>query len=299
MADSKREYDSCFTHGLFAGQVHIVTGGGSGIGRCTAHELAALGSHVVIAGRSVDKLNAVRDEIQADGGSVSVFAGNLRDEEAVVGLIDAALEVHGRIDGIANIAGGQYRAEMRSISTKGFEAVVRNNLVSTFLMMREAYNRTMAESGGAIVNMLADIWGGWPLYSHSGAARGGTLTLTESAAAEWGHSGVRINAVAPGSIASSGLDTYEAKDDAFLKRDVSQEIPLQRYGTESEVSAAIVFLLSPAASFISGSTIRVDGGAPNGARMWPQVPLARNNTPYDGFHRSVWPAVLAGANGAC
>lgn len=285
-------YRSCFAPGMLAGRTYIVTGGGSGIGRCVAHELAHLGAHVVIAGRNADKLESVRSEVVSDGGSVATFAGNMRDEDAVIGLIDSTLQNSGRIDGIANIAGGQYRAELKTISTKGFEAVVRNNMLSTFIVMREAYNRTMAENGGSIVNMIADIWGGWPMYAHSGAARGGTLTLTESAAAEWGHSGVRINAVAPGSIASSGLDTYESKDDSYLKRDVSQEIPLQRYGTESEVSAAIVFLLSPAASFITGSTIRVDGGAPNGARMWPEVPLARNNDRYDGFHRATWPTIL-------
>jgi citronellol/citronellal dehydrogenase len=293
VVDNAGSYRSCFQPGLFAGQIHIVTGGSSGIGRCTAHELAHLGSHVVIVGRNAEKLETVRTEIAEDGGAVSAFVGNVRDEETVVALVDRVLTDHGKIDGIANIAGGQYRAALRDISTGGFEAVVRNNLSSTFIMMREAYNRAMADNGGAIVNMLADIWGGWPMYAHSGAARGGALTLTESAAAEWGHSGVRINAVAPGSIASSGLDTYENKDDEYLKRDVSQEIPVQRYGTESEVSAAIVFLLSPAASFITGTTIRVDGGAPNGARMWPTVPAARNNEPYDGFHRSVWPSVLS------
>ena len=175
---------------------------------------------------------------------------------------------HGRIDGLVNNAGGQYRAPLKTISTKGFEAVVKSNLTGGFIVMREVYNRWMIEHGGAIVNMIADIWHGWPHFSHSAAARGGMLTLSECAATEWAESGVRVNTVAPGSIASQGLDTYEDKDTAFIQNDLTPGIPLQRFGTEAEVSAAIVYLLSPAASYITGSCIRIDGGAPNARRGW-------------------------------
>jgi citronellol/citronellal dehydrogenase len=126
---------------------------------------------------------------------------------------DGAARAQGRIDGLVNNAGGQYRTAMKTISTKGFEAVVRSNLTGGFIFMRETYNRWMEAHGGAIVNIIADIWGGWPDYAHSGAARGGMLTLSETAACEWATSGVRVNCVAPSGIASSGFDTYtpEAK----------------------------------------------------------------------------------------
>lgn len=286
-------YDSTFAPGLFTDKVVLVTGGGSGIGRCTAHELASLGAHVAIVGRSVEKLDRVRAEIRDDGGSASTYVTDIRDEDGVIAMVDTVLRDHGRIDGLVNNAGGQYRAELKTISTNGFEAVVRSNLTGGFIVMREVYNRWMVDHGGSIVNMIADIWHGWPHFSHSAASRGGMLTLSESAATEWAESGVRVNTVAPGSIASSGLDTYDAKDTEFIQSGLGQHIPLQRMGTESEVSAAIVFLLSPASSFITGSCIRIDGGAPNARRGWWDLQPARNNEPYNGFHRAELPTILA------
>ncbi len=285
-------YESIYRPDLFEGQVIVVTGGGSGIGRCTAHELAHLGAHVAIVGRAEDKLRRVREEIESDGGSVSAHVADIRDEYAVIEVVESVLADRGRIDGLVNNAGGQYRAPLKTITTKGFDAVVRTNLTGGFIVMREIYNRWMVDNGGTIINMIADIWHGWPHFSHSAASRGGMFTLTECAATEWAESGVRVNTVAPGSIASSGLDTYDAKDTEFIQNDVTPGIPLQRFGTESEVSAAIVFLLSPAASFITGSCIRVDGGAPNARRGWWELQPIRNNQLYDGFHRSSSPAIL-------
>jgi citronellol/citronellal dehydrogenase len=285
-------YRSVFKEGLFAGQTVVITGGGSGIGRCTAHELAALGADVAVVGRNPDKLAAVKAEIESDGGRVSTHVADIRDETAVSEAIDAILAAHARIDGLFNNAGGQYRAPLETISTKGFEAVVRTNLTGGFIVMREIYSRWMRDHGGAIVNMIADIWHGWPHFSHSAAARGGMLTLSESAATEWAAAGVRVNTIAPGSIASSGLDTYDSKDADFLRNQVAREIPLQRFGTEAEVSAAVVFLLSPAASFITGACIRVDGGAPNAKPGWWELKPAEHNISFDGFHRSALPAIL-------
>ena len=285
-------YNSIYRPDLFRDRVVIVTGGGSGIGRCTAHELASLGAHVAIVARNEDKLERVRCEIESDGGSISAHVADIRDDRAVIATVERVLADHGRIDGLVNNAGGQYRAPMRTISTKGFEAVVRSNLTGGFIVMREVYNRWMIDHGGAIVNMIADIWHGWPHFSHSAAARGGMLTLSECAATEWAESGVRVNTVAPGSIASQGLDTYEDKDTAFIRNDLMPGIPLQRFGTEAEVSAAIVFLLSPAASYITGSCIRIDGGAPNARRGWWDLQPAKNNVAFDGFHRSSLPAIL-------
>jgi citronellol/citronellal dehydrogenase len=285
-------YNSIFRRDLFRDRVVVITGGGSGIGRCTAHELASLGAHVAIVGRNEAKLERVRCEIESDGGSISAHVADIRDEDAVIATVERVLTDHGRIDGLVNNAGGQYRAPMKTISTKGFDAVIRSNLTGGFIFMREVYNRWMIDHGGAIVNMIADIWHGWPHFSHSAAARGGMLTLSECAATEWAESGVRVNTVAPGSIASQGLDTYEDKDTVFIRNDLTPGIPLQRFGTEAEVSAAIVYLLSPAASYITGSCIRIDGGAPNARRGWWDLQPAKNNVAFDGFHRSSIPAIL-------
>lgn len=284
-------YRSVFTPGLFKDQTIIVTGGGSGIGRCTAHELAALGANVVIAGRDPAKLEKVAAEITEDGGTVMSQACDIRDEAMVIATIDATLSRFGSIHGLVNNAGGQYRTALKTISTKGFEAVVRNNLTGGFIFMREVYNRWMNEHGGAIVNMIADIWNGWPDFAHSGAARGGMLTLTESAACEWSAAGVRVNSVAPGGIASSGFDTY-SPEIVHKLFEYTARVPMQRFGTEAEVSAAIVFLLSPAAAYITGSCIRVDGGAPNARATW-NLEASDRNQPYEGFHRVIRPKVLS------
>jgi citronellol/citronellal dehydrogenase len=283
-------YQSVFRSGLFAGQTFIVTGGGSGIGRCTAHELAALGAHVALVGRTPDKLESVKAEIVEDGGTASAHPCDIRDEVAVGQTIEDVLKLRGRIDGLVNNAGGQYRTPMKTISTKGFEAVVRNNLTGGFIFMREVYNRWMEHHGGAVVNIIADIWHGWPDFAHSGAARGGMLTLSETAACEWAASGVRVNTVAPGGIASSGFDTYAPEAKAKIL-EYPAGVPLQRFGTEAEVSSAIVYLLSPAAAYVTGTCMRVDGGTPNARQTWKLQP-ATHNLPFTGFHRAELPKLL-------
>ncbi|AZC27745.1 MULTISPECIES: SDR family oxidoreductase [Pseudomonas] len=285
-------YDSIFKTQLFAGQTILVTGGGSGIGRCTAHELAALGARVLLVGRKAEKLQQVAGEIAEDGGLVDWQACDIRDEEAVKALVGELIERFGPIHGLVNNAGGQYPAPLASINQKGFETVLRTNLVGGFLMAREVFNQSMSKHGGSIVNMLADMWGGMPGMGHSGAARSGMDNFTKTAAYEWGHAGVRVNAVAPGWIASSGMDTYEGAFKAVIPT-LREHVPLKRIGSESEVSAAIVFLLSPGAAFISGSTLRIDGAASLGSRAWP-LGKARNSHSYNGFHRAYLPDVLKG-----
>ena len=286
-------YRSVFRDGLFAGRTVVVTGGGSGIGRCTAHELAALGAHTVLVGRKAERLAAVAAEIAADRGdptAASFHACDIRDEAGVKAMVTAVLAERGKIDGLVNNAGGQFPAPLSAISQKGFETVMRTNLVGGFLMAREVYTQWMAAHGGAIVNIVADMWRSMPGMGHSGAARAGMVNFTQTAAVEWGSSGVRVNAVAPGWIASSGLDHYEGAAKAIIPR-LRAAVPLGRLGTESECSAAICFLLSEAAAFISGTTLRVDGAAPNASMLWPLE--GHDNAPaFDGFHRATLPEVL-------
>lgn len=288
---SSSVYTSVFRPGLFAGQTVIVTGGGSGIGRCTAHELANLGAGVALVGRRVEKLEAVQAEITRAGGQASIHACDIRDEPGVKAMIADVIGRHGKIDGLVNNAGGQYPQPVKDISLKGWDAVVRNNLTGGFLVAREAFNQSMASNGGAIVNIIADIWGGMPTMAHSGAARAGMLSFTETAACEWACAGVRVNAVAPGWIASSGFDTYSPEMQAEL-RSLKTKVPLQRYGTEAEISAAVVFLLCEAAAFITGSCIRVDGGVPNARPTW-KLQAHDRSRPFNGFALSQAPKCLS------
>ncbi|MBC5786350.1 SDR family oxidoreductase [Ramlibacter sp. USB13] len=290
-------YRSVFAPGLFRGQVVVVTGGGSGIGRCTAHELASLGAHVVLIGRKVEKLHDVAGEIVGDGGRCSFHACDIREEAAVQDVVQAIVVAHGRIHGLVNNAGGQFISPVEKISAKGWDAVVASNLTGGFLMARECYLQSMQEHGGAIVNIVADMWGSMPGMAHSGAARAGMVSFTETAALEWARSGVRVNAVAPGYIASSGMDHYppEAAD---MLREMRSTVPAGRFGMEAETSAGIVFLLSPAASFVSGSVLRIDGARPQVRLGWGQVAAPAEAQqrdavkPFDGFHRATVPKVL-------
>jgi citronellol/citronellal dehydrogenase len=291
------QYGSVFAPNLFAGKVAVVTGGGSGIGRCVAHELAALGAQVALVGRKLEKLQKVADEITADGGTVSFQVCDIREEESVKQTVAAILAQHGRIDALVNNAGGQFMTPLEAISAKGWQAVVNTNLTGGFLMARECYLQAMNKTGGSIVNIVADMWGSMPGMGHSGAARAGMVSFTETAAVEWAGKGVRVNAVAPGYIASSGMDNYPVEAGPMI-REIAKTIPAGRFGTESETAAGIVFLLSPAASFISGTTLRIDGARPQARSGYPmRVPDATVQArdavkAFNGFHRAIVPKVF-------
>ena len=286
-------YDSIFRPGLFQGQVHVVTGGGSGIGRCVAHELAALGATVVITGRTQEKLDKVAAEIREDGGQVDTAAFDIRDEDQVKAAVARIVETHGRIHGLVNNAGGQFPAPMEMISKRGFEAVVANNLTGGFLMAREVFNQSLSKhGGGAIVNMAADMWNGMAGMAHSGAARAGMVNLTKTAAFEWARAHVRVNAVAPGWVASSGMDSYGPAM-APMILSLKDNLPMRRLGLEAEISAVICFLLSPGAAFVTGVTVAIDGGAGVNNPVWPKAPHEPAPS-FNGFHRATTPKVLQG-----
>lgn len=287
-------YQSSLCANAFSQKTTIVTGGGSGIGRCIAHELAALGARVVIFGRTLEKLQRVKLEIEQDGGLCDFRVGDIRDSDAVANNIKTCVEEFGGIHGLVNNAGGQFPANLEDISSNGFMAVIKSNLLGGFLVAKEVYKQSMKQDGGAIVNITADYFGGMPRMGHSGAARAGMENFTQTAAIEWAKSGVRVNSVAPGYIISSGMDSYEDPD--MIKRipKFGQSTPAGRMGTESEVSAAVCFLLSQGAAYVNGVTLRVDGGS----SLCLSSPLSElevatnNNEPFDGFHRSELPEIL-------
>ncbi|OUS32103.1 2,4-dienoyl-CoA reductase [Gammaproteobacteria bacterium 45_16_T64] len=283
-------YSSVLRADIFSDNTMLVTGGGSGIGRCVAHELAALGAHVVIIGRKLEKLENVATEIIEDGGSVSYYTCDIRDEDKVKDVISTVIKEHGEIHGLVNNAGGQFPSPLAAINKKGWDAVISTNLTGGFLVAREVFTQCMNTRGGSIVNIVADMWGGMPGMGHSGAARAGMVNFTQTAAVEWGPCGVRVNAVAPGWIMSSGLDTYDDFTKQTIKK-LKHHVPLQRLATEAEVSSVISFLLCDGSAFINGDTIKIDGGAPLGGAMFP-LPQTKPSKMYNGFHRYEIPDVL-------
>lgn len=291
MSDKQlNKYNSVFKDDLFQDKTIVVTGGGSGIGRCTAHELAALGATVILIGRKLEKLEIVANEIKEDGGKVDFYACDIREETLVQETVKAIIQTHPVLNGLVNNAGGQFPSPLTGINQKGWETVVRTNLTGGFLMAKEIYLKSMSKHGGSIVNIVADMWGGMPGMGHSGAARAGMVNFTQTAAVEWGASGVRVNAVAPGWVASSGMDSYPESMKPWIKG-LQEAVPLKRLATEAEVSSAICFLLSDGANFISGDCLRIDGGASQGGRVMP-LAKAKNSVSYNGFHRAVTPKIF-------
>ncbi len=285
-------YQSIFRPGVFKDRNIIVTGGGSGIGRCTAHELSALGATVYLVGRSEEKLVRVAAEIREDGGVARHRACDIRDEAAVRDMVASIYAEAKVVHGLVNNAGGQFPSPLAMISQKGFETVVRTNLVGGFLVAREVFMQGMNENGGSIVNITADFHNGMPMMGHSGAARAGMENFTKTAALEWAQCGVRVNAVAPGWIMTSGLDTYDASMKETILN-LKKAIPLKRLGREAEVSSVICFLLSDAAAFVSGVNVRIDGAASLANAMFPLQDHAASK-PFQPFHREIVPKVLKG-----
>ena len=277
------KFASIFRPGLFQDQVVLVTGGGTGLGRCTAHELASLGATVIVAGRTLESLERTRDEIVQSGGICDLVQLNIRDEHSIESAIGELIDRHGAIHGLFNNAGGQFASPAADMSANAWRTVIDLNLNGTFLMMHTIYRLSMREHGGSIVNMLADIWTGYPGMAHSSAARAGIENLSRTLTMEWAAADVRINCVAPGMILSSGMLTYPSEMQERAAKMTECE-PSARMGTESEVSAAVVFLLSPAATYIRGETLRVDGGsALQKDRLLPVGGHAGSRA-FNGFH---------------
>ena len=259
------ESQRIFAPDLLRDHVAVVTGGGSGIGLATAREMVRLGARVAICGRTQAKLDEAAAELRAAGGTVVARACDSREPAQVEAFITATRDELGRIDILVNNAGGQFPSPAQHISPNGFLAVIKNNLVGTFHVCREVAIQAMIPARrGRIVNVIANIYRGFPGMAHTGAARAGVENLTMSLAVEWSQFGILVNAVAPGVILSSGTARYPA---AVVERGI-RETPLKRAGTVDEVAAAIIFLASPGAQFITGATLRLDGGQALWGHTW-------------------------------
>jgi len=251
---------SIFKKNLFNEKTALITGGGTGIGLRTARELAMLGATVVLASRKKENLEKAVKEIEDEGGKAYALECNIRDEESIASCVKSSIKEFGKIDLLVNNAGGQFPSPSEFIKPKGWKAVIETNLTGTFFMTQEVFNQSMREHGGAVVNVIANMWNGFPMLAHTGAARAGVDNLTKSLAIEWGRYGLRINSVAPGVIKSSGLDSYAPEFKEFIFTKAAKNNLANRLGTEAEVASAIVYLLSPAASYINGATLRIDAG---------------------------------------
>ncbi|MGB0918314.1 MAG: SDR family oxidoreductase [Flavobacteriales bacterium] len=267
--------NSIYKSNLFEGKVALITGGGTGIGLRIAREFGMLGAKVVIASRSMDKLNAGLKTLVADGSNAIALECNIRDEESIKTCVDSIVKEHGSIDILVNNGGGQFPSPAELINRKGWHAVVETNLTGTFFLTQAAYSASMAKNGGSVVNILMDNRNGFPMMVHSAAARAGVENMTKTLANEWGRNGVRINSIAPGTIKSSGLNSYAPQFQEMVMA-YGKNNQTFRLGTEAEIAAAVVFLASPGASFITGITMAVDGGESIYTPLFPPVDNEKN-----------------------
>jgi citronellol/citronellal dehydrogenase len=262
-----------FRDDLLAGKCAIVTGGGTGIGRATALELAALGADVALFGRRAEPLEKTAADIAALGRRALALPTDIRQVDAVAASVDRVASEWGGVDVLVNNAGGHFVQPARTTKPKGFAAVIEANVVGTFHVAQAVATRAMiAQGAGAIVNVVIDMWQGTPGAAHAGAARAAVENLTKSLSMEWAEHGIRVNAIAPGTIDTGGLDAYPAD----VKDSLQSVIPLGRFGRPEEIAWMIAYLVSDAGAFITGETVCVDGGARNWGGVWNVFQRARS-----------------------
>ncbi len=254
-----------FAPDVLAGQVALVTGGGSGLGRATAVELTACGAQVVVCGRRLEPLEET--VALCEEGRCEALVCDIREEEQVDGLVDGVLERHKRIDVLVNNAGGQYMTPAEDITPKGFRTVIRLNVEGTWLMSHAVATKAMIPAeGGKIMNVTLSPHHGLPGMAHSSAARAAVENLTRVLSIEWARHGITLTALAAGHFATETLRTKYPKP---VVEGVAGTVPLGRLGTEEEFAWLVAFLASPAGDYHSGSIITVDGARDNWFGPWP------------------------------
>jgi citronellol/citronellal dehydrogenase len=250
--------DSSLRADANAGRVALVTGGGTGIGRATATELAATGAAVVVCGRRLEPVRTTAEEIEARGGDCLAIAADVREPDQVTHMIDAALDRFGHVDVLVNNAGGQFTAPAEQITDKGWRAVHRLAVDATWTVTREVATRSMIpRRDGLIVFIGFSPVRGVPGFAHAGAARAAVANLASGLALEWSRHRVRSVCLAVGTILTEGLEQYGDDEIERWRR----AIPLGRIGTPAEVAGMVAFLASPGGAYITGTTIAIDGGA--------------------------------------
>jgi citronellol/citronellal dehydrogenase len=259
-----------FRDGLLDGQVAIVSGGGSGIGRAIALELATLGSQVVVCGRRVEPLQETADLDPA--GRTHAEVCDIREEDQVDALVERVLARHGRIDLLVNNAGGQFLAPAEDITPKGFRTVIRLNVEGTWLMTHAVATKAMIPAGhGKVISITMSPHNGQPGMAHSSAARAAIETMMRTLSIEWARHGITLNVIAPGQF---GTDTFMTKYPQPIIDAAAGSIPLGRLGRPEEVAWLVALLASPAGDFVSGAILTIDGARDNWYGAWPPAGIA-------------------------
>lgn len=257
-----------FRDDLLAGQVCLVSGGGSGLGRAMAFLFARLGAEVVICGRREERLAETAAGIRRLlGRELMIRSMTIRDPEQVDGLVAATFERYGRLDLLVNNGGGQFPQAAIDFSVKGWNAVIDTNLNGTWWMMQAAARRWRdTGTAGSIVNIVANVWRGMPQVAHTAAARAGVIYLSKSVAVEWAPLGIRVNCVSPGSIATEGLNVYPpGAADEFGNAN-----PMRTYGDAYDIAQSVVHVgCGVTGKFITGEVLVVDGGNQMWGDVWP------------------------------
>lgn len=248
---------SVFRDGILDGRVALVTGGATGLGLEIARTLGRHGAKVAICSRKEDNLRPAVDELVSQGIDARYGVCDVRDMAQVERVVAETVEAYGRLDVVVNNAAGNFPAPLTGLSPNGFKAVVDIDLLGTFNVSRAAYDAWLGAHGGSIVNISATIqYTGMALQAHVASAKAAVDALTRTSAIEWGKNGVRVNVVAPG-----GMTGTEGYSRITAVTGTKTHSPLGRHGTRHEVADAVLFLASDAASYITGATLAVDGGA--------------------------------------
>jgi citronellol/citronellal dehydrogenase len=256
-----------FAPGLLAGQVCVVSGAGTGLGRATALELTALGATVIGCGRRAEPLEGMVEEVAARGGKAEFEALDIRNEEAVDGFMDGVVQRHGRIDLLVNNAGGQFLSPAEAITPKGFRTVIDLNVQGTWQMTHAAATKAfIPQKGGKVISVTVSPHMGFPGMVHTGAARAAVENMMRTLSVEWSRFGIRLVAVAIGQFDTETLRTKYPK---AIVDNVANTVPLGRLGTADERAWLSAYLASPAGDFFSGCVITVDGARDNWFGQWP------------------------------
>ena len=273
--------------GLLDGTVCVVSGAGSGLGRATAHELAALGATVIGCGRRPEPLSETVAAIEAAGGSAEAEPLDIRDDEAVQRLFDGVLERHGRLDVLVNNAGGQFLSPAEAISPKGFRTVIELNVQGTWQMTHAAAEKAfIPQRSGKVVSITLSPHNGMPGMVHSGAARAAVENMMRTLSIEWARFNIKLCAVAAGQFDTEVIRTKYPKQ---VSENVARTFPLQRLGAPEEMAWLVAYLASPAGDFLSGCVLTIDGARDNWFGPWPPPtsigeagePLAEERRPKD------------------
>jgi citronellol/citronellal dehydrogenase len=246
-----------FASDLLAGQVALVTGGGTGMGRATAIEMARCGADVVVLGRRAEPIEECANFIRELGRRSIAISTDIRLPDQIDSAMLRIKDEFGRLDILVNNAGGQFVTPARELNNKGFETVIRNNLIGSWQMTKAVADHFMLEHGGSIVFVTACVRSGLSGFVHTAAARGGVLAMMKTLAFEWAEFGIRLNCVAPGTVKTEGMDHYPIDPEQWLK--LNRNV-MGHMGDVGDISAAIIFLSSSLGKFVTGEEWYIDGG---------------------------------------